>query len=74
MSTRAYIDLRFYFNEETEDDDTYYEISSVTRSDTNISDEAISGITETLAQSDVYHIDVAAAILEAMEGEHVSIT
>jgi hypothetical protein len=63
-----YIDIRFEFDEEHEDDYTFYELARIHRLQTDMDDEDITRMTEMLAQSDKWHIDDHNGLIYALEG------
>lgn len=65
----SYIDVRFHFDAEVENDYTHYGVVSVERTGTDIPDEAMLDIGETLGQSDCWNTAGAAATLDAMTTE-----
>lgn len=63
----SYVDLRFYFNTEEEDDESWIELDRIERRNVrNIDDSALNGIGESWMQSDHWHIEVTNGILDAI--------
>ncbi|QRY55213.1 hypothetical protein JVX95_31265 [Mycolicibacterium septicum] len=65
-SENDYIDVRFHFQAEHDDGYTHYELVSAERVGTDIPDDAMTGIGETLAQSDRWNVGGVGATLDAM--------
>lgn len=63
-----YIDIRLEFDEEIEDDYTYYELARVRPLESTVPEGSLIGICESLAQSDFGQIEMPNAIIEAIEG------
>lgn len=61
-----HIDVRFHFDEIAEDGYTHYDLVSVQRIGTDIPQDEMLGIGETLGQSDHWHVGGVNATLDAM--------
>lgn len=71
----AYIDLRIEFEEEEEDFDppyTHYEAIRVTPLGSDIPEGGLQAIAEAAFQTDFYTVEVANALLSALDGETVT--
>jgi hypothetical protein len=64
-----YIDIRFEFEEVTEDDYTYHDLVTVSLEKTDIDEKSRSSIAETFAQSDRYWVDTCNTIVNVIGGE-----
>lgn len=63
-----YIDVRFHFSAGQEDGYTHYDLVSAERVGTDIPGDAMTGIGETLGQSDHWNVGGVGATLDAMVG------
>lgn len=63
------IDVRFTFDTEEENGYTHYNLRSVERIETDIPEDAMVVIGETLAQSDHWNVGGVGATLDAMTSE-----
>ncbi len=73
MSDEHFIDVRFEFEPMYYDGVTYFVLKAVTQSASTLEPDEAADVTETLAQSDKWHIDVNAAILEALENKRTEL-
>ena len=61
-----YIDVRYHFVTEEEEDYTHYELVSIERTGTDIPAEAMENLGDVLAQSDRYVVGGANAAMDAL--------
>jgi hypothetical protein len=61
-----YIDVRFHFDEITEGDSTYYNLKYVQHMATDIPEDSMLDIAETLGQGDHWNVGGVGATLDAM--------
>lgn len=67
-----YIDLRFHFDADIEEEYTHYSMSRITRiSNDEIPRDSIISIQEGLAQSDFGFIDMPNGVITALDGTEV---
>lgn len=66
---KKYLDIRFVFEEKTDDDYTRLELEKIERVTTDLDTHETFGITETWAQSDHYWVDIASGLIGVIDGK-----